>query len=109
MGSARHAGEKRTYLLDLVSIEIGYHSEYYPWQRAAEIHGLVHGEGHDAGGENVVLHIRIPGHPQALKVVELHIVFGDLLEAAPVCRGRRGKRVVDGGVPAAEVSGEDAR
>lgn len=44
----------------------------------------MHDEGHDSGGQYVVLHEGIPGHPQALKEIEMDIVLGNLVELAPV-------------------------
>lgn len=46
--------------LDLVLVEIGYAVNYNPRQRATEVDTLVHDEGHDAGCEDIVLHVGIP-------------------------------------------------
>jgi hypothetical protein len=45
----------------------------------------MHHEAHDARGENVVLHVRVPCRPQLLEIVERDIVLGHLVELAPVC------------------------
>jgi hypothetical protein len=64
----------------------------------------MHDKGHDAGGEHVVLHVRVPRCPHLLRVVELHIVFGDFLELAPV-GVRRGREEAggDAGVPVERI------
>jgi hypothetical protein len=63
----------------------------------------VNHEGHDAGGQNIVAHPCVPGHPHLLKVVELHIVLGDLLKGAPVGILRHWRQD-GGGVPAIAIS-----
>ena len=44
----------------------------------------MHYEAHNPRREHVVLHVPIPRRPEALKVVEVHIVFRDLIELAPI-------------------------
>lgn len=46
--------------LDLVFVEVGHAVDDYPGEGTAEVDELVHGEGHDAGGEDVVLHVCVP-------------------------------------------------
>lgn len=55
-----------------------------PRQATSKIHSLVHDEAHDARREDVVLHVDVPREPEALKVVERHIVLGHFFELAPV-------------------------
>lgn len=83
-----------TYRLDLVAPEPGNHIDYDPRQRASKVDDLVHDEGHDARGENIVLHVGVPSQPHALGVVERDIVLGDLFKRAPVrvLRHRRQNR-----------------
>lgn len=52
----------------------------------------MHYEGQDASGEHIVLHVRIPGCPQPLKEVEVHIVLGNVVELAPVGLLGRGEQ-----------------
>ena len=52
-----------TYVLDLVSSKPRYAVNDYPGQTPSKIHDLMHGEAHDAGGKDVVLHVRVPGQP----------------------------------------------
>ena len=51
----------------------------------------MHGEGHDAGSENIILQICIPSRPQALQKIKVDVVLGHLIELAPVSVGRGGK------------------
>ncbi|EFE35075.1 uncharacterized protein ARB_06031 [Trichophyton benhamiae CBS 112371] len=55
----------------------------HPGKRAAKVDDLVHGKGHDAGGEDVVLHVGVPGRPHLLEDIELGVVCGRLLELGP--------------------------
>jgi hypothetical protein len=59
-----------TYLLDLVAPEHGQTVDDDPGQRAAIVEDLVDDEGHDARGEDIVAHPRVPGKPHLLEVVE---------------------------------------
>lgn len=72
------------YLLELVAVEKGYAVDDDPGERASKVDGLVHDKGHDARREDIVAHPCVPRHPHPLEVVELHIVFGDLLKRTPV-------------------------
>lgn len=84
-----------TYTLNLVSIEETHTIDNDPWKRAAEIDHLVDGEGHDSGGQNIILHPRIPCNPQSLCHTEIMgIIFGDILILAPIGAGGR-----HGGIP----------
>jgi hypothetical protein len=58
------------YLLYLPLPEVGYQVYDDPRQTAAKVDCFVHDKTHDAGGEDVVLHVRVPREPQLLKVVE---------------------------------------
>ena len=46
--------------LNLVLVEVGDLADYDPGNAAAEVDDLVHDEGHDSGGEDIVLHVRVP-------------------------------------------------
>lgn len=59
-------GEK-SYPLDLVLVEIWDLVHDHERQTATEINHLVHNEGHDSGGQDVVLHVGIPGGPRLLE------------------------------------------
>lgn len=75
-------------MLNLVLAEIGDAVDDDPGKRAAEVDGFVHHKGHDASGEDVVLHVCVPGHPEALGVVEGDIGLGDGVEGIPVGIGQ---------------------
>ena len=47
--------------LDLVLVEVGDAVDEDPGEGTPEVDDLVHDEGHDAGGEDVVLHVCVPG------------------------------------------------
>lgn len=64
-----------TYALNLVFVEVWDHADDDPGQTAAEVHGLVHDEAHDTGGERVVTDVGVPRGPHALEVVEVDIVL----------------------------------
>lgn len=85
-----------SYVLNLVLFEETKSVDKNPRESSAEVHDFVHHERHNASCEDIVLHKGIPGDPQSLKDIEVNIVFGDLLEMAPVrLRGRRKQ----GGIP----------
>lgn len=46
--------------LNLVLVEIGDAVDYDPRKTSAEVNNLVHDEGHDAGGEDIILHVCVP-------------------------------------------------
>ena len=85
------AKDKVAYILDFVFVEVWDAVYDCPWNRAAKINDLVHDEGHDSGSEDIVLQICIPSCPQALQKIKVDVVFGDLIELAPVSVGRGGK------------------
>jgi hypothetical protein len=88
-----------TYLLDLVLVQSRYPVDDHPRYAAAEIHNLVHEEAHDAGREHIVADERVPRRPEPFEVVELEVVFGDLVEFGPIgVRGVREHGVSDGAV-----------
>jgi len=64
-----------THILDLVLVQRRYPIDDHPRQTPPEIHHLMHHEAHDASGEHVVAHERIPRRPQPLEVVELDVVL----------------------------------
>lgn len=65
---------------------------YYEWESSAEVDQLVHGEGHDTGGENIVLHVGVPCGPSLLKCVEVNIVLGNLVEVVGERDRRTGRK-----------------
>ena len=87
-----------TYVLDLVSVEVGNAVDYDPRERPAKVHCLMHDEGHDARSQHIVLHPLVPGQPEPLEEVQRHVVLGDLLKLAPVRVDAReqGRRVPSG-------------
>lgn len=97
------------YILNLVLVEVGNKVDDDPRQGTAKVDNLVHNKGHDAGGENVVVHPDVVGEPHALKVVERDIVLGDFVEIGPVATvgGQQGRLIGDCCVPErVEISGE---
>jgi len=64
-----------TYVLNLVLVEVRHTVDDHPWDGAAEVNNLVHEEGHDTGGQNIVSDEGVPGSPETFKVVELNVVF----------------------------------
>lgn len=75
---------EHTHVLDLVLVEGGYGVNYDPGQTATKVDDLVHHEGHDAGGEGVILHVQIPRGPEALCDAKLDMDLGHLLEDGEV-------------------------
>ena len=55
----------RTYVLDLVLVEVGDHVDDDPGQGAPEVDQLMQDERHDAGSQDVVLHVGVPRSPHA--------------------------------------------
>lgn len=65
----------------------------------------MHHKAHDARCQYIIADIRVPRRPQSLKVVQRHVVFGDLFELVPVgvlcvrqhsiCDGRVGRIVTE--------------
>lgn len=93
-------------VLDLVSLEETETVDEDPGQRTTEVDEFVHGEGHDAGGQNIVLHPGIPGGPELLGHIELAVQFRDFLVLAPVgARGQCGR--VPGEVSRLDEGDED--
>lgn len=82
-----------TYTLNLVSIEETQAIYEDPWKRAAEVEQLVNDEGHDAGGQNIILHPRIPCDPQSLCHAQVDIGLGDILILAPIGAGGQHGRI----------------
>ena len=82
-----------TYTLDLVSLEETQAINEDPRKRAAEVEQLVNGEGHDAGGQDIILHPRIPCDPQSLCHAQVGIGFGDILILAPIGAGGQHGRI----------------
>ena len=82
-----------TYTLNLVSIKETQAINEDPRKRAAEVEQLVDGEGHDAGGQDIILHPRIPCDPQSLCHSQVGVVFGDILILAPIGAGGQHGRI----------------
>lgn len=76
-----------TYTLDLVSLEQTQAINEDPRKRAAEVEQLMDSKGHDAGGQDIILHPRIPCDPQSLCHAQVGIGFGDILILAPIGAG----------------------
>lgn len=88
--SLSDASGENTHSLNLVLVEEGNAVDDDPRQGATEVDDFVHNEGHDAGGQNIVVHVGVPGEPEALKVVEGDIVLRNLLKSTPISvSGRR--------------------
>lgn len=66
-------------------VEEGDEANYEPGEGAAKVHRFVHHKGHNASGENIVLHPRVPGCPQQLNDIELLVcvVLAELVIVAP--------------------------
>lgn len=77
------------YILDLVFVEVWYAVDNHPWKRTPKVYDLMHHKGHDPSSQNIVLQVRIPGSPHTLQEVQVHIVFGNLIELAPISIWRR--------------------
>lgn len=73
-----------TYTLNLVSLEEPKAIDEDPRKRTAEVEKLVDDEGHDAGGQDIILHPRIPCDPHSLCHAQVGIGFGDILILAPI-------------------------
>jgi hypothetical protein len=73
-----------TYALNFVFVEVWDHADDDPGQAAAEVDGLVHDKAHDTSSERIVADVCVPRSPHALKVVEVDIVLGHLVEVVPV-------------------------
>ena len=61
-------------MLDLILVEPRNSIRNYPRQGPAEVDDLVRNDGHDARGEDIILHVRIPRGPHPLREVEMDIV-----------------------------------
>lgn len=91
--------------LNLILVEIRDLVDDDPGQTAAKVDGLVHDETHDAGREDIVLHVGVPGlrwrvsigewawwavgmasthGPETLKDIQMHVVFGELIVDAEI-------------------------
>lgn len=90
----------KAHLLKLPPAEVRDRVDDDPRQTAAKVDDLVHDKGHDAGGEDVVLHPQVPGGPETFDDVELDIVLVDVVEHAEVGLGRGVVGEHDGRVPA---------
>lgn len=82
-----------TYTLNLVSLEETQAINEDPQKRAAEVEQLMDSEGHDAGGQDIILHPRIPCDPQSLCHAQVGIGFGDILILAPIGAGGQHGRI----------------
>jgi hypothetical protein len=104
-----HVDFKGTYLLDLEPLEIWDHVDDNPGQRTPKVDGFVHNKGHDSGGQNIVLHERVPRKPELLGIIEGDIILGDLLERAPVCILRHWRVEGGGRIPVRNISNAAVR
>lgn len=86
-------GRFATYTLNLVSLEETQAIDEDPLKRAAEVEQLVDDEGHNAGGQDIILHPRIPCDPQSLCHAQVGIGFGDILILAPIGAGGQHGRI----------------
>jgi hypothetical protein len=82
-----------TYTLNLISIKETQAINEDPRKRAAEVEQLVDGEGHDAGGQDIILYPRIPCDPQSLCHAQVGIGFGDILILGPIGAGGQHGRI----------------
>ncbi|EKG20031.1 hypothetical protein MPH_02662 [Macrophomina phaseolina MS6] len=82
-------GGRGTHSLNLVLVEERDAVDDDPRQRATKVDDLVHDERHDAGGQDIVVHVGVPGKPEALEVIEGDIVLRNLVESLPVGVGGR--------------------
>ena len=73
-----------TYTLNLVAIEQAPGVDKDPRQGAAEVDHFMHHEGHDTGGQDIILHPRVPGRPQALGNVQSVIILANHRELTRV-------------------------
>ena len=89
MGGFRLVPDVRlaTYTLNLVSLKETQAIDEDPRKRAAKVEQLVDDEGHDAGGQDIVLHPRIPCDPQSLCHAQVGIGFGNIPILAPIGAG----------------------
>lgn len=76
--------------MDLILIEIGNEANDEPREGTAEVHNLMHHEGHNTCREYIVLHPRVPRRPQQLEDIEflVRVVLAELIVVAPerICR-----------------------
>lgn len=104
-GRAR-AREDSTHVLNLVFVESRNSVNDHVGQAATKVDDFMHQEGHDAGGESVILPPKVPSSPEALSNVEVNIDLGDLLENSVVVgRCRRVETGRYGGVEGGERRG----
>lgn len=82
-----------TYTLNLVSLEETQAINEDPRKTAAEVEQFVDSEGHDAGGQDIILHPRIPCDPQSLCHAQVGIGFGDILILTPIGAGGQHGRI----------------
>lgn len=94
-GAAERPRIEITHILNLVLVEGRNAVDNNVGEAAAKVDNLVHHEGHDTGGEGVILHVQIPSGPEALEDIELDIDLGDLFEDGEVVG--RCRRVEPGG------------
>ena len=75
---------QRSYVLDLVLVEVGYLVHDEPRQGPSKVYDFMHYERQDSGGEYIILHESVPCRPETLKNIEMNIVLGNLVELTPV-------------------------
>ena len=78
--------------LDLIFGEEGDVVGDHPWYTPPEVNKLVHGERHDAGGEDIVLHVRVPCCPSFLEDIEVYVVLSNIVKIVGVGDGRGGEK-----------------
>lgn len=76
-----------TYVLNFVFVEETQSIDEDPRKGATKVNELVHGEGHDTGSKDIILHPGVPSRPQSLGDIQIGIVFCDLIILAPVGGG----------------------
>ena len=76
-----------THALDLVFTEVRDLIHEDEWESSSEIDDFVHHEGHDSGGEDVVLHVGVPCGPHLLEDIEVDIVLSDVVEVVNIGDG----------------------
>lgn len=74
-----------SHILDFPLPEVRNHINDNPRQTPSKVDCLVCYEAHDAGGEDIILHICVPSEPQAFEVVEGYVRGGNGVELGPVC------------------------
>lgn len=80
--------------MDFVLTEIWDLVHDHKRDAAAKVHNFMHHEGHDAGGEDIVLHVRVPCSPSPFEDIKVDIVLRNVVEVIAVGYGGG-----EGGIP----------